>query len=65
MGDWLREFVERHMAAQISEDPSVVPLLKEAGGMLLYGTIGATVFLRPDGSTVALVEGDAREPPRW
>ena len=65
MDDWLREFVERHRAAQAAEDPRAASLLAEAGGMRLYGTIGADVFLRPDGTTIALVEGGRGESDRW
>jgi hypothetical protein len=65
MDTWLREFVERQMSAQASEDPVAAPLLAAAGGMRLFGTIGAEVFLRPDGTTVALIEGAAGEPDRW
>jgi hypothetical protein len=65
MSTWLREFVERQMAAQASEDPAAAAALAEARGMRLFGTIGAEVFLRPDGTTVALVEGAAGEPDRW
>jgi hypothetical protein len=40
-------------------------LLAAAGGMRLFGTIGAEVFLRPDGTTVALIEGAPGVPDRW
>jgi hypothetical protein len=65
MDPWLRKFVERQMATQASEDPATARLLAEAGGMRLFGTIGAEVFLRPDGTTVALIEGAVGEPDRW
>jgi nucleotide-binding universal stress UspA family protein len=65
MDGWLREFVERHRTAQAAEDLRAASLLAAAGGMRLYGTIGADVFLRPDGSTIALVEGGRGEPDRW
>jgi hypothetical protein len=65
MDTWLREFVERHMAAQVAEDPRAAPLLAEVGGMRLFGSIGAEVFLRPDGTTVAVVETPPGEPDEW
>jgi hypothetical protein len=62
MDPWLREFVERQMATQASENPATAQLLAEAGGMRLFSTIGAEVFLRPDGTTIALIEGGSGEP---
>lgn len=53
------------MARQSAESPATQSLLAQAGGMRLFGTIGADVFLRPDGSTCALVEGGRDEPDRW
>ena len=65
MSNWLPEFVERQMAAQVSNDPAAASLLAAAGGMRLFGTIGAEVFLRPDGTTVALIEGAPGDPDQW
>ena len=65
MDTWLAEFVAQHMSAQAAADPEQAPLLAAAGGMRLYGTIGAVVFLRPDGTTIALVEGSPGQPDYW
>jgi hypothetical protein len=65
MTDWLPEFVAHHMALQSAKSPATQQLLAQAGGMRLFGTIGADIFLRPDGSTRALIEGGRDEPDRW
>ena len=38
------------MAAAIREEPKSAEWISEAGGVLLFGTIGSEAFLRPDGS---------------
>jgi hypothetical protein len=48
--DWLPEFVRSAMARAVREQPQLAPWLHEAGGIPLFGTIGAEAFLRPDGS---------------
>ena len=65
MADWLQDFVARHTAGQGSRDAALKHLLQQAGGMRLFGTMGADVFLRPDGSTVSLIEGSGTESDHW
>ncbi len=65
MNSWLQAFVEGQIAVQVAMDPATAHLLAEAGGMHLYGTVGADVFLRPDGTTVALIEGAYGMPAFW
>jgi DnaJ-class molecular chaperone len=65
MSRWLDEFVASQIAAQRSADPRLTPVLTQARGMRLFGTMGGEVFLRPDGSVVALIEGAPGEPERW
>ena len=65
MTSWLGEFVAKHAAIQRSADPAAAHVLSEARGMRLFGTVGGEVFLRPDGTTVALIEGARGESDWW
>lgn len=47
---WLAEFVETRMAAAIRDQPDRAAWIRETGGILLFGTIGAEAYLRLDGS---------------
>src|SRR5258706_15444888 len=62
---WLADFVATQIAAQSARDASLRKLTREAGGMRLFGTIGAEVFLRPDGTTVSLIEGESSDDSTW
>jgi hypothetical protein len=48
--DWLPAFMAARTAAAEREHPERAKWLKEAGGITLFGTIGAEAYLRPDGS---------------
>ena len=66
MAEWLREFVEARMAAEASRSPQDRAWVEESGGMLLYGTIGAEAYMRPDGSVrIHHDHGEAREEWGW
>jgi len=47
---WLPPFVQDRMATEVARGPQFARAVTEAGGMLLYGTIGHEAYLRPDGS---------------
>jgi hypothetical protein len=48
--DWLPQYVQKHMAEAIHDRPESANWLQEAGGILLFGTIGSEAYLRPDGT---------------
>ena len=54
-------WIERLYKAQLSEvertDPGLAASIREAGGVLLFGTVGSEGYLRPDG-TVWLNEAE-------
>jgi len=52
MTDWLSEYVQNQMQAIAREFPHLKAEMAEAGGVMLYGTIGSAAFLRPDGTIV-------------
>jgi hypothetical protein len=47
---WLPPFVQDRMATEAARGPQFARAVTEAGGMLLYGTIGHEAYLRSDGS---------------
>ncbi len=47
---WLPVFVQDRMATEAARGLQFARAVTEAGGMLLYGTIGHEAYLRPDGS---------------
>ena len=50
MTDWLAAFVHQRIEEVAREAPHLRAAMDEAGGILLFGTIGGEAFLRPDGS---------------
>jgi len=48
--DWLPDFVHQQMREEIARAPNNANWIDESGGMTLYGTIGHSATLRPDGS---------------
>ena len=47
---WLPTFVRARMDQAALEQPKSADWLREAGGILLYGSIGSEAYLRPDGT---------------
>jgi hypothetical protein len=47
---WLPDFVRSAMAKQARDQVWSAQELQEAGGLLLFATIGCEAYLRPDGS---------------
>src|SRR6266576_318069 len=47
---WLADFVPSRMAQQARDKVWSAQDLQEAGGLLLFATIGSEAYLRPDGS---------------
>ena len=47
---WLPEYVRSRVAEAERERPESAQWLREAGGMLLFSTIGGEAYLRPDGT---------------
>ena len=50
MTDWLPEYVQTQMDLLGRDHPHMAADMREAGGVLLYGTVGHAAYLRPDGS---------------
>jgi hypothetical protein len=47
---WLEGFVKASMVEAERRDPQSARWLREAGGILLFGSFGTEAYLRPDGS---------------
>ena len=75
---WIVRLLEAQLGELEPTNPSLAESIRDAGGVLLYGTIGSAGYLRPDGSVwindadnwdesvdIRFVWREATGPERW